>query len=116
MTNQEPRRFTMRSTILALIKVHVVEMKSNFELQHLRNLPEQAACWVLERGIASCLNDDLEEQDRAEDQLVRLEQLQPMASRRTCKPSERELCRSQRWRSTGAIARHTESRTGRAQI
>ena len=64
---------------MALIKVHVVEMKSNFELQHLRNLPEQAACWVLERGIASCLNDDLEEQDRAKDQLVRLEQLQPMA-------------------------------------
>ena len=60
MTRKEPRRLFVWRAELTLIKVHVVKMKANLELLHLRDLPDQAAQGVLERSVPSCVNDGLE--------------------------------------------------------
>ena len=49
---KEPSGFPKGRPETALIKLHVVEMKPNFQLLNLRHLPEQAADEeILEQGV-----------------------------------------------------------------
>ena len=51
VANQDPGGLAKRRTELALIKINIIQVKTNFELLHLRNLPHKTPQRILERGV-----------------------------------------------------------------
>ena len=105
----------MAGAVLALIKVHVVEMQANFELLDLWDLPKNAAQRVLERSVSAGKNHGLEQQYRTVHQFIGLEELELLSFIENIEP-QWELARSQWQRTMRAITSHTERRARCPQV
>ena len=53
VADQDPGGLAKRRSELALIKIHIIKVKTNFELLHLGNLPHKTSQRILERGVST---------------------------------------------------------------